>query len=235
MPLPLALRPPVLNSARLRDAILSLQPTAYWPLDDGNGPLRDIAGNWSAAVTGTPLYRQAAPQPIGRGVTWSGTGQYAVSSGSVPTPAASVSVLVFLNTTNATASVRTPAARRFSNQNSWWLRLNSDHSVGFFAMQADGTNHCTATVAGAVNDGLWHIVTGTFDGTTLRVMRDAATPATSTSLTGSWHTASTAGIGIAQNTTSNLFPGTLAHLALFTDRVVTHTEHLWLRTIAAGG
>jgi len=232
MPLPSILAPR--TSARLRDAILSLQPTAYWPLDDGSGVLRDIAGGWNATVTGSPLYRVAARPPIDRGITWSGSGQYATTSTSVPTPVASISVGAWFQTTDATASARVMLGRGASSQYSWDLRLGASHTAGLTVLQSNNSGHAAALVAGATNDGQWHLVVGTFDGTTLRNYRDTATNS-STSLTGTWHTASTAAVQVAALASGVLWPGALAHLFIINDRVLSASSVRWLLSIGMGG
>jgi len=226
------------NAGRLRDAILSLAPTAYWPLDDGAGPLRDIAGGWNAAVTGSPTFRVAAQDPIERGVTWSGTGQYATTSGSVPTPAASVSVACMFRTTNATAATRAIFSRGATNQNSWQLDLSSANAPRFliFTTTAGSTNGIQ--VGGAANDGRWHLMVGTSDGSFVRGYRASAAGFTvGTPLADSivWHLASTAGLQVAARADATPFPGDTAHAAYWNDRVLTEADARWLGTIAFGG
>lgn len=188
---------------------------------------------WNAAVTGSPTYGVAAPSPIGQGITWSGTGQYATTATSIPTPSASVSVVALFATTNASASARALAGRTAASQSSWELRLSSSHTVVFNPMQSGGSSHASAAVSGATNDGLWHVAGGTYDGTTVRTYRDTAT-ASSTTLTGSWHTASTAAISLASYGTGDVYPGSLAHVAYWADRVLTAPEFLFLNAIAKG-
>lgn len=190
---------------------------------------------WNAAVTGSPTYGVAAPSPIGQGITWSGTGQYATTSTSFPTPAASVSVLALFATTDVTAAVRIISGRGAANQHSWDIRISAAHNVQFFALQSDGTTHASAAVVDTSTDGLWRLAMGTFDGTTIRAYKDALARASSTSLTGSWHKASTAGVQVAGRSNSLLFPGTVGHVAIWSDRVISDAERLWLHSIAKGG
>lgn len=238
MPLPIALRPGIANTARLRDAILSLQPTAYWPLDDGSGPLRSLGQNWPATVTGSPTFGVAAPDPIGRGITWSGSGQYATTDTSVPVPASSVSLLAILRTTDSSAAQRAIVARGAANQYTWELQFNTAHKPKMIAYQAAGSTHCTATAATAANDGAWRLVIGTFDGTTAWVRHGWAggyETASDGTLTSTWHKSSTAAVSLAARITTALFPGTVAHLAYWSDRVLTDAEARWLTSIAFGG
>lgn len=220
---------------RLAKAILSLHPTAYWPLDDGGSPLRDVSRGWSATVTGSPSYGVAAPSPIGRGVTFSGTGQYAATATSIPTPATSMSVLALFATSDATAASRFLASRGASSQYSWGLHLQSNHTIGGLVYQNTGSIHASVGVSGTVNDGAWHLAGMTFDGTTLRGYKDSATNS-STSLTGSWHKASTGPVRIAAaGNAGSLWIGTEACVVYWADRVLTAAEFLFLNAIARGG
>ena len=215
----------------LDDAILSLNPTAFFPLTDGSSPLRDVARGWDATVTGSPTFGVPVRSPFERAVTFSGTGQYATASPSVPTPATSMSVLAFLSTTNATASARAMIGRAAALQYSFELRLGNSHTVLFNPLQSSGSSHVVATVAGAINDGNWHMAGGTFDGTTCWCYRDLLS-GSSTTLTGTWHKTSTAALQIAAFASGDLFPGTLSRVAYWADRVLTAAEYRWLYSVA---
>jgi hypothetical protein len=238
MPLPSLLRAPI--SARLRDAILAYQPTTYHPSDSVVSPLVDVARNWNATVTGSPTIA-AAPDPIGRGITLSGTSQWGITSGSVPAPAASVSVIGFVSTTDASAAARALMARGAAAQHSWQLYLNSSHQATFEALQSGASSHCSAAIASsAINDGAWWMLAGTFDGTTLYTYRVSSTgvlsSATSTSLTSTWHKASTGGIGIGVRPSNGLpMIGSIAHLAHWADRLLTVSDIRYIASIAFGG
>lgn len=221
---------------RLIQSVLDSRPTALWWMRDAAGPLRDIAGNhWDATVTGSPLYGVGAREPIGRGVTWPGGSVYATTATNIPTPTSSVSALMVWNTADASAAFRTALARAAPSQHSWTIRLHTSHVAQFLALQSSSTTHATASTTGATNDGNWHLAVGSFDGTTIRCGRDAAAAVTSTSLTGSWHTASTAAVQVGAHNSANSFIGTTAHLAYWADRVITDAERLQWYAYMAGG
>lgn len=220
---------------RLIQGILDLRPTALWWQRDAAGVLRDISGNeWHATVTGSPTY--GVPSPIGRVVTWPGGAVYATTSASIPTPTASMSALGFFRTSDATAANRFILGRGSAAQHSWGLGIGSTHLGRFFASQSNGSSHALQTVAGAVNDGAaaLHLVGGTFDGTTLRTFRDQSTNST-TSLTGSWHTASTAPVQIAAYNTTTTWIGDLGPSAYWASRVLAADEYRHLHALASGG
>ena len=102
-------------------------------------------------------------------------------------------------------------------------------------IQADGTTHALQTVSGARNDGRWHMAVTTFDSTTIWVCADDAPGASSTSLAGTWHTGSTAGISIAALGTTVRWNGSLAHVAYWHGWVMPDTVRRWLYSIMAGG
>lgn len=226
---------------RLRDAILSLQPTAYWPLDDTGTPLRSLAQNWTAAVTGSPTYAVAAPDPIGRSIAWPGGSVYASTATSFPNPSASISVLCLMRTTDATASVRRLFARGATSQYSWEIRMGATHGLVFVPLQSDGTAHANVNLGNttAANDGFWYLLMGTFDGTTVAGYKAklGSTPvsASNTTLTASWYKSSTAAVQIAAMNSATTFPGTLAHAAIWNDRIIPAATFAWLASIAGGG
>lgn len=218
---------------RLAKAILSLQPALYLPLDDSGSPLRDVGGGgYSATVTGSPTYAIAAPSPIGRGVTFASASEYATTSGSVPTPTTALSVLLWYVTTSTTASQRFLAGRNAASQFSWAIGLSSGHLGQATLSQSGGAVHASQTVSGATNDGAWHLLGATFDGTTLRVYRDAGANSTA-SLTGAWHNASTAGVQVNARNSTGGFVGTIAHLAVV-NRMLAATDFAWLYAIGKG-
>lgn len=219
---------------RLRSSFLALSPTAYWPMSDVASPLSDVVGGFGGTVTGSPTYAAAAPSPIAKGVTWSGTGQYALTSNSITAPTASVSVAVLFKT-SASGATQALVCRYTAAQPSWQLLITSGGLVQFIGYQSGGAAHVTIGTSSTYNDGQWHLAVGTFDGTTAAVMVDAETRRTSTSLTGSWNKSPTMGVSIAGSGGGfSLLTGSTAHAGYWVDRVVTDAERLWLRSIVAG-
>jgi hypothetical protein len=216
---------------RLSDAILSLQPTACWPLDDGAGPLRDASGRgWNAAVTGSPTFGVAAADPIGRGIDWVAS-PYATTAVGVPVATTAVTVLGLVRTTSSGA--QRPFLTRYA---CFDIRVHSGGQALFQVQQANGVAHAAALSGAAANDGSWHLAWGTFDGTTVRCAVDAVAAGSSAALTGTWGTGSGQPAIIAKDAgTGTLFSGTLAHLALFTDRVLPDATRSWLAAIIKGG
>lgn len=217
---------------RLIRTVLDLRPTWLIPCRAAAGPLQDLAGRrLDAPVTGSPTFGAALPS--GRGITWSGSGQYATGPTDIPTGTA-VSVLAILATTNATAAARSVVGR-VGTGSSWRLALASGHNALFTAFQSGGSNHASAAPSGAMNDGAEHLVLGTFDGTTIRCARDSAAAATSTSLTGSWGSGSGTAVQIAAANSLIPLPGTTGLVAYWHDRIVSDAERLMIDSIRRGG
>lgn len=233
---PTVLRSRSRRTDRLTEALLDLG-MIVWPHDDAAGNLRTLGGTWPGTMTGSPTYGVAARDPIGRGITYSGSGQFATASTSFPNPTTGLSVLSVIATTSASASNRAICARGAggTGQGGHSLQMTAAHALMFKVFQADGTDHASATVSGAVNDGAIHLLAGTFDGTTITAYRDLAAPATSTSLTGSWGKASTAALRIANLNGGFLFPGTVYRNAVGIDRVLTASDISALVALATGG
>lgn len=221
---------------RLDRAILDLRPTLYLPMRDPVGPLRDASGGrWDATITGSPTYGVAAPSPIGRGVTWSGSGQYATTGTGIPNPSTGISVLAIGKTSDGSATNRHFIARA----NSFRLYLNGGHTPTMDIIQPGGSTHAGINAGAAANTGEWFMAVGTFDGATvtcrLIFAGGSLSSNSSSSLTGSWGKASVAAATIGSNGAAGYFVGTSAHTAIINDRVLTTADVRWLASVAFGG
>lgn len=220
---------------RLLDVFLAYQPDVCYPLADGSGPFRDAARSWHASVTGSPVFGAPAPAPIDRGVTFT-TGQYGASSAAFPVQAASVSAVALMRTTNATAANR-PLVGRHAN---FQLYLNGAHTPTFSALQATTASHCGQNSGLVANNGLWWLVGGSFDGTTVRCASfseaGVGTTQTNTTLTGSWSKGANAvEVGALAGAALGQFQGTLAYVSVWNDRIVSLADMRSLASAAFGG
>lgn len=225
--------------SRLTDAILSLQPTALWPMDDGNGPLRDIAGgNWNAAVTGTLAYRTAAASLIERAVTGTGT-QYGVTSTSVPNPTTAMSVVSLISTTDATAANRAIIGRYSAGAGaSWRLMLDTAHKPNATMFTNVAGTHVSWNANVVVNTGAWWLVAFSFTdavgGTVWASNGSTLVSGASGVTSGAWNPTSSAAIHLGANGTFAPFPGSWAKQAYFR-RALTETDVRYLASVAFGG
>jgi hypothetical protein len=196
----------------------------------GTAPTVTVAARWEGGST--VRYGMAAPSPIDRCVTLSG--QYARASG-VAVPTTSISVMVMFRTADTVAMSRRIFTRAATSQYSWGLTMDTAGGCVFQVFQSSGTAHISVGATAAKNDGAWHLLMGTFDGTTATRMLDDTAAATAGSGAGSWHAASTSGVDLGALGGAGMFPGDLAHCAIWNNRVITDANRLWLHSIAKGG
>ena len=220
----------------LGDAILSLNPTAYWPLDDGHGPLRSLAQNWPATVTGSPTYGVAAQSPIGRGVTVASSPS-ALTAVSFPAASSAISMCAMVNLAY-NAGNRTILDRFTTGQGSWvWDIANGLNR--FITKTSAGATADAYSPSTVVGDSTWHFVYASFRASDkLFTLCTDGTISTSTG-TGTWDP-SQASIGVniwASNTASLTarMNGTTAHVALWNDLYLSQAAVSWLSSIARGG
>jgi hypothetical protein len=196
----------------------------------GTAPTVTVAARWEGGSA--VRYGMAAPSPIDRCMTLSG--QYARASG-VAVPTTSISVMAMFRTADTVPMVRRIFTRAATSQYSWALSMDTAGGCLFQVFQSSGTFHISVGATAAKNDGAWHLLVGTFDGTTATRMLDDTAAATAGSGAGSWHAASTAGVDIGALGGGALFPGDIAHCAIWNNRVITDAERRWLHSIALGG
>lgn len=123
-----------------------------------------------------------------------------------------ISVEAWLKTT--TTGIGSILSKDFSSGSNrvWQFRINAG-KIEFLPFNA--TSNATAASAAVVNDGQFHHVCGTWDGTTVRVYVDGVQSG-STAFAGSLRAGQTnaAYIGRMQTTAPNFFPGTLDEVRL---------------------
>ncbi len=195
----------------------------------GTAPTVSVA----ATTAGGPQYR-AGGNALGDGdsINWSGSGQFAQTSSSIPPPVGAISVMAVMKTTDATAAARYLASRGgTTNHWSWSLTLTASHLASFTAFQAGGSAHAAASVGTfTCNLGDWIILLGTFDGTTIYAYQAAQKQiaiASSASLTGSWNKDATVAVTLAAlgaTTPSNNFPGRIGLVAMWYERILGKSE-----------
>ena len=219
------------------DAVLSLSPVGYWPLDEAAGTVaRDLDGTNNGTYVGSPTLGVAGPL-VGdnsTAVTFNGSSQYVNCGSGVAVPVTGITVALFVKAT-APGTARFIASRGASNQYSWFLYANTNGSVLWSCTNAASTDSRGITTAGVL-DGNWHFVVGKFDGIiTPRLLVDAV-PGGSASGTlggGGWHKASTAPVEIAARSEASTLPGSLAHAAIW-NRPLSDAEVRYLYDVALG-
>jgi len=137
-------------------------PTVWWKLDQSANWEADTSGNWQI-----PDAVSAYPQSF----NFDGTNQY-ILNGTKVAPTAGITISAWVKTTVASGLKVIVCEDRFSTtpNRDWGFVLNSSRKLQFYVKNPDGSgaNSLDARRAAAdeINDGKWHHVCGTWDGTT---------------------------------------------------------------------
>ena len=181
-----------------------------WHLNQSLGFQIDSSPN---ALSGTSTaLSDAVTSVIPKAVTLNGTSSIVTIPNASALNPALISVEAWLKTTSS--GICSILSKDYSGGNNrvWQFRVNAG-KVEFIPFNA--TTNATAISAMNVNDGQFHHVCGTWDGSTVRVYLDGILSGT-TAFAGSLRTGQTnaAYIGRMQTATANYFPGTLDEVRL---------------------
>lgn len=141
----------------------------WWRMDEGTGTmLADSAGTNNGTFQGSPTW---IPGISGSALQFNGMDSVMIGDSPSLEDMDQLSVLAWINTTS-TAMNRPIFAKWFSGTSSYILRVSSFTSgaVGF-ATQSPVTVNSESTTL--VNDGTWHLATGTYDGVNQRIYVDS--------------------------------------------------------------
>jgi len=182
-------------------AVLALNPIAYWRLGESSGTVADNAQG-TAALDGTyttspaPTFGVAGPLTgdSNTAVTMSGASNVQVASNAALNGLTNLTLALWVKNT---ASSNGPLVGKGAvNQYSYVLYQTSGGYPNFYYPNATFADWKNATGTAAVNDGNWHFVVATWDGTTVRIYKDGTLGVGATTGTGTPYTASTAPFGI---------------------------------------
>ncbi len=112
-----------------------------------------------------------------------------------------------------------------SNNRVWQFRKEANGTVIFLVFRdSDSTNNQAQSVV-SVDDGKWHLVTGTWDGTNIRVYIDGVQSGSATVFSGilKQGEANNAYIGRMETASPNFFPGLLDEVRMY-NRALTSSE-----------
>lgn len=197
---------------------------AYWPFDDGLGQLDDVIqnpafNNGACTLTGCPASNLSGK--VASAVTFDGADEVRVAdtSGLDFTVAGDITIEAWVKTTQD-CSARAVFVGRYEGSSSaaWWLGCVENNVAGFH--MRDSLNQ-SVTVKGTkiINDGLWHHIVGTRDGTANinkiyvdGALENSSTPAFTGELT---FTAKNVTIGFFAPSPYYWFNGSLDETALY--------------------
>ena len=152
-------------------------PVAYWNMEEGSGStvINDISGNGN---TGT-LYPGTAGMNIatssmwttgkfGKGLKFDGTDDYVVAPVTGSSGYTNASMSAWIKTTDSGSSKRVLGT-------GWWMFYLNRFDAGKFIPIFDGSsgdNNASQDSTTTINDGLWHFLAATNDGSTTRIYVD---------------------------------------------------------------
>ena len=171
---------------------------AYWPF---NGNARDATPySENGTLTGSPTLTNDTKGRANRAYSFNSTaGQYIlVPTTKLPTTAITVSVWVNQSTLANWYNL-------VYNQwgvNGGWLLFTDSSGVAMFGVYNTGTQHNATCSAGAFTSGAWHLLTGTYDGSTVKVYLDGAVCPTTASVTATLAYSASVQIGNSQTSGS---------------------------------
>jgi len=169
-------------------ALAATPPVGVWHLDEGSGThVADASGNgnggvmsggvsWVAGVSGSALSFDG------------GTGEVKVSDNSVLEPATTVTLSAWIKHTGTPGNYSYVAAKGANGciAASYGLYTGPGGGLEFYVSQHRGSVYARSPDAGQrVWDGNWHLIVGTYDGSTIRLYVDGAQVSSGTPWTGS--------------------------------------------------
>lgn len=190
----------------------------------------DSSGN-SHTLTAVSDPAEVAGQ-FGGAVDFDGNDSYTITNHADFNVAGSFSISAWIKHTSSPgyATVLMKGGSGGDASYSYALQVDTSKSTALL-WQTAGAPHMTIQNTATVNDGNWHHLCMTYDGTTLRLYVDAGTPATTTTKSGSWNNG-TSNLGIGGRPGGvGFLTGSLDDVAFF-NRVLTDAEVL---SIYSGG
>jgi Concanavalin A-like lectin/glucanases superfamily len=169
-------------------ALAANAPVGVWKLDEGSGThVADGSGNGNNGV-------------VSGGVSWvtgvdgsalsfdGGTGQVKVSDNTLLEPASTVTISAWVKHAGSPGNYSYVAAKGANGciAASYGLYSGPDGGLEFYVSQRRGSVYARSPDVGRrVWDGSWHLVVGTYDGTTIRLYVDGAKVGSGTAWKGS--------------------------------------------------
>jgi hypothetical protein len=234
-----ATAPPAPPALTYDQYVLSLGPTAYWPMNEASGNLLDATGNgWHATMVGTHTYAQTGPTingvaslAVNFGDT---TSDYFWASASFPqATAAGVSWMTWIKVP-AIAALAGILTRTATNQEAWRINLTTNGTPEFRNYTASNPGTVIADIdwSAQADDDAWHCLICLWNESTdtASIILDNGTPVTGSG-TGPMATDANTAIQISSLSTggANPYTGLGAKFAIF-PRVLTAGEITSLTT-----
>lgn len=194
----------------------------------GDGEAFDLAGNNNGIFAGAVNGVTFSPGKVGQAFNFNGSGYVSVNDNTTLNPTNQITVDSWVNTTSSGSFEGMVSKFNHSNGNvtddSYNLSLETDGRVRWQVVTSANSSGYILDSPNPINDGAWHFVAGTYDGTTMRLYVDGvevASAAASGTITSST-TPLYIGGGLFADA-PNYFTGMLDEVEIFS-RALTATE-----------
>jgi len=204
--------------------------TAYWRF---NGNSTDEKGY--ANGTDTSITYSTANGKYNIGAGFSGASKIVLGDKFDFSGAFSINVWVNLNNSTGVRMALLNKGGATGSDWQWNLERQVSDKCRAVLYQNNGLVHMEVPTTTSVNDLLWHMITVTYDGTTLTIYHNGLSENTSTTKTGSWLTngADNANIGV-RGDSNFYFTGKMDDVSIWS-RVLTSGEILRLYLSSGSG
>lgn len=207
------------------DEVLADGPTAYWRLGESSGTTAaDETGNWDGTYVNSPTLGEpgAIAGDSDTSVLFDSANNERVDCGQPHANHSEVTLECWVKTT-ATGTREDAMTADSDDARNWQFYVRAqDFGQAHFTKIGSGITHLDGTIA--VNDGDWHHIVGTYDGSTMRLYVDGVEDV-STAASGAIAGSSPAPLRISSDGRGNdqYFDGHIDEAALY-DYALTSTR-----------
>lgn len=156
-----------------RDLVLADGPVAYWPMDEASGTtVKDVVGASAMTLSGTYTLASAGPFPevgqAGKAIVWDGSsGKGSVADNAALSVTGAITLETWIKTSAASGIFLCKAVTPFGNLADRCYEMDMLSNTIYFVLGNRSSTTTTAAIAATgINNGAWHHLVGTWDGTT---------------------------------------------------------------------
>jgi hypothetical protein len=151
-------------------------PVGQWPLNEGGGNIASDSSGYgdNGAILGAASWTNG---PDGAALNFAGGGTVRIPDAPQLEPSSTVSVAAWVARQGSPGTYKYILAKGGNGciAASYGLYSGASGGLQFYVSRGHGTTYALSSDAGSgVWDGRWHLVVGTFDGTTIRLYVDGA-------------------------------------------------------------
>ncbi|MCA9065916.1 MAG: LamG domain-containing protein, partial [Planctomycetaceae bacterium] len=205
------------SQSRDTDTFVDTPIASYKAEGNGNDFQSTHEGTASGGVTYTPGI-------TGQGFEFDGTGKISIPDSAVFNAGAALSVSAWVNP-DAIGTSREIVAQWNANtgQRGFLMRINATGNAEFFISRTGGVDYTSAVSSVALTANHWSLLTGTYDGTNIRIYVDGVLRGTTAYAGTMFNSTDPVLIGDSNSNSKNPFDGTIDEVAIY-NRVLSAAE-----------